>query len=52
MSSKKRKIQLEASESGRLFHDNWTRKYGAIKHNDKTFAAFLKNLLLHTIALL
>lgn len=35
MSSKKRTIQSEASGSGRLFHDDWTNKYGVIKHHDK-----------------
>lgn len=46
MSTKKRKINSEASGSGRLFHDEWTEKYGVIKQNDKALCCICKEMII------
>ena len=45
-----KKTNSEASESRRLFHEEWPTKYEAIKHNNK--AAFAKKLLLPAFTIL
>lgn len=46
MATKKRKNNSEASGSGRLFHDEWTTKYGVIKHNDKALCCICKEVII------
>ena len=46
MSTKKRYIQLEASGIWRLLHDEWTSKYGVIKHNDKALCYICKEIII------
>ena len=44
MAEKKRKYQPQAGESGRLFHDEWTSKFGVIKHNDKALCCLCQEI--------
>ena len=46
MSTKKINNNSEASGSGRLFQDEWTIKYGVIKHNDKALCCICKEIII------
>lgn len=42
----KRKFKSDASISGRLFHDEWTCKFGVIKYEDKALCCICKKVII------
>ena len=46
MATKKMKTISDANRSGRLFHDEWTTEYEAIKHDDRALCCIFKKVII------